>query len=193
MKNYGWGSDNLRREITYAAVGNNKAVIEFANGSTGVVAYYANGSKSLSKEYFEAHHAGRSAVLKDFRELEIYGRRPEKDKSWSQNKGQAKMVADFIDSVCDDLSCICIALCGGVSVQNDRVFGVQKLTNGVVHFFGSRNAGVAQTKIENILSTDFSRTDFAVFKNFSYNRALVSKRKHFLIESHDYDHAFIEF
>jgi hypothetical protein len=33
MKNYGWGSDNLRREITYAAVGNNKAVIEFANGS----------------------------------------------------------------------------------------------------------------------------------------------------------------
>ena len=33
MKNYGWGSDNLRREITYAAVGANKAVIEFANGS----------------------------------------------------------------------------------------------------------------------------------------------------------------
>ena len=33
MKNYDWGSDNLRREITYAAVGANKAVIEFANGS----------------------------------------------------------------------------------------------------------------------------------------------------------------
>lgn len=33
MKNYGWGSDNLRREITYASVGQNKAVIEFANGS----------------------------------------------------------------------------------------------------------------------------------------------------------------
>ena len=33
MKNYGFGSDNLRREITYTAVGNNKAVIEFANGS----------------------------------------------------------------------------------------------------------------------------------------------------------------
>lgn len=33
MKNYGWGSDNLRREITYASVGANKAVIEFANGS----------------------------------------------------------------------------------------------------------------------------------------------------------------
>ena len=33
MKNYGWGSDNLRREITYYAVGNNKAEIHFANGS----------------------------------------------------------------------------------------------------------------------------------------------------------------
>ena len=33
MKNYGWGSDNLRREITYYTVGTNKAVIEFANGS----------------------------------------------------------------------------------------------------------------------------------------------------------------
>lgn len=33
MKNYGFGSENLRREITYASVGANKAVIEFANGS----------------------------------------------------------------------------------------------------------------------------------------------------------------
>ena len=33
MKNYGWGSDNLRREVTYYTVGANKAVIEFANGS----------------------------------------------------------------------------------------------------------------------------------------------------------------
>jgi hypothetical protein len=33
MKNYGWGSDNLRREISYYSVGTNKAVIEFHNGS----------------------------------------------------------------------------------------------------------------------------------------------------------------
>lgn len=33
MKDYGFGSENLRREITYAAVGANKAVIDFANGS----------------------------------------------------------------------------------------------------------------------------------------------------------------
>ena len=33
MKNYEWGSANLRREITFHTVGINKAVIEFANGS----------------------------------------------------------------------------------------------------------------------------------------------------------------
>ena len=33
MKNYGWGSENLRREISYFTVGTNKAVIEFHNGS----------------------------------------------------------------------------------------------------------------------------------------------------------------
>lgn len=33
MKNYGWGSENLRREISYFTVGTNKAVIDFHNGS----------------------------------------------------------------------------------------------------------------------------------------------------------------
>ena len=33
MKNYGWGSDNLRREISECSIGANKAVIEFHNGS----------------------------------------------------------------------------------------------------------------------------------------------------------------
>lgn len=33
MKNHGWGSENLKREISYYTVGTNKAVIEFHNGS----------------------------------------------------------------------------------------------------------------------------------------------------------------
>lgn len=33
MKNYTWGSVNLRNEISYSTVGANKAVIEFKNGS----------------------------------------------------------------------------------------------------------------------------------------------------------------
>lgn len=33
MKNYGWGSENLRNEISLCSIGTNKAVIEFRNGS----------------------------------------------------------------------------------------------------------------------------------------------------------------
>lgn len=73
--------------------------LEFANGSTGVVAYYANGSKALTKEYFEVHHAGCSAILKDFRELEIFGRHRAKLKAWSQNKGQKQMVEAFVENI----------------------------------------------------------------------------------------------
>lgn len=47
MKNYGWGSDNLRREITYASVGLNKAVIEFANGSWIKVATASDTGRGL--------------------------------------------------------------------------------------------------------------------------------------------------
>lgn len=33
MKNYSWGSENLRNEISLCSIGTNKAVIEFRNGS----------------------------------------------------------------------------------------------------------------------------------------------------------------
>lgn len=33
MKNYGWGSANLKREITSVKIGTNEGMIEFANGS----------------------------------------------------------------------------------------------------------------------------------------------------------------
>lgn len=73
--------------------------IEFANGSTGVVAYYANGSKSLEKEYFEAHHAGTSGIIRDFKVTEIYGRKTERHKSLAQDKGQSAMIAAFMEKI----------------------------------------------------------------------------------------------
>ena len=33
MKNYGWGSANLRKEVTSCKIGQNEGMIEFANGS----------------------------------------------------------------------------------------------------------------------------------------------------------------
>ena len=75
--------------------------MQFANGSTGAIAYYANGSKALGKEYLEVHRAGTSAVLRDFKELEIHiERKSDKTKLLNQNKGQAEMVNAFVEALC---------------------------------------------------------------------------------------------
>ena len=71
--------------------------IKFENGSIGTICYYANGSKSLAKEYVEAYRGGRTAVMRDFRELEVYGRgKPVRKKLLNQDKGQKLMVQAFL-------------------------------------------------------------------------------------------------
>ncbi|MBC3845162.1 Gfo/Idh/MocA family oxidoreductase [Winogradskyella echinorum] len=75
-------------------------LIQFENGSSGVVAYYANGSKSMTKEYVEVFSAGLSATLNDFKELKIYGKgKPKKQKIFNQNKGQKEMVEAFVNGL----------------------------------------------------------------------------------------------
>jgi len=74
--------------------------LRFENGSIGVVSYFANGGKSLPKEYIEVHHAGTSAVLTDFKELKLYGSgKPATKRLVSQNKGQPEMMKAFLGSI----------------------------------------------------------------------------------------------
>ena len=78
-------------------------LIQFENGSSGLIAYYANGSKSMEKEYVEVFSAGRSAKLTDFRELKIYGRgKVNKEKLFNQNKGQREMISAFLNGLLTD-------------------------------------------------------------------------------------------
>lgn len=75
-------------------------LIQFENGSTGVIGYYANGSKSLEKEYVEVYSAGTTAILTDFKNLKIYGKgKPSTTKLLNQNKGQKEMVNAFVNGV----------------------------------------------------------------------------------------------
>lgn len=75
-------------------------LIGFENGSTGVVAYFANGSKELPKEQVEIFASGRTAVLSDFKELSIYGKgKVKKTKLLNQNKGQREMVHSFLNGI----------------------------------------------------------------------------------------------
>jgi predicted dehydrogenase len=72
--------------------------LEFGNGSIGTICYFANGSKTLPKEYIEVYSGGVTGIIRDFREIEIHSTgRPRRKKSYLQDKGQARMVATFID------------------------------------------------------------------------------------------------
>lgn len=78
-------------------------LIQFENGSSGVIGYYANGSRSMPKEYVEVFSAGISVTLNDFKELKIYGKgRSKKKKLLNQNKGQKEMVEAFINGLLKD-------------------------------------------------------------------------------------------
>jgi predicted dehydrogenase/threonine dehydrogenase-like Zn-dependent dehydrogenase len=75
--------------------------LRYAGGHIGVVTYVANGDRQLGKERIEVHAAGRSAVLDDFRRLELVERgRRRVRRSWlRQDKGHRGELRAFINSV----------------------------------------------------------------------------------------------
>lgn len=76
------------------------AHIEFENGSTGTLCYFANGSKSLDKEYVEVYQAGWTGILQDFRTLELYGAKGrERKRLLAPDKGQAAMIKTFLEGI----------------------------------------------------------------------------------------------
>lgn len=97
-------------------------LVEFQNGSTGVIAYYANGSKALPKEYFEVYSAGTTGIIYDFKKCEIYGKKCEKTTLPSQNKGQKQMMECFFKALVD----------GKLPISTDEIFSVSKATFAIV-------------------------------------------------------------
>jgi predicted dehydrogenase len=78
--------------------------LKYANGSVGSIQYLANGSKELPKERIELYSSGTTAILNDFRELEVHGNgKPFRKRLLSQDKGQKDQVRLFIEAVKDGL------------------------------------------------------------------------------------------
>ena len=99
-------------------------LLQFENGSSGVIAYYSNGSKSMTKEYVEVFSAGISATLLDFKVLKIYGKgRPKKSKLMNQNKGQKEMVNAFVNGLLQD---------GKAPISFNDVIAVTKTCFGII-------------------------------------------------------------
>jgi len=74
--------------------------LDFENGSIGTICYFANGSGGLAKEYIEVYSGGLTGTIHDFRKLQIYGNgKPLCRRLFSQDKGQASMVRQFIQCI----------------------------------------------------------------------------------------------
>lgn len=73
--------------------------ISFENGSTGIVAYYSNGPKSLLKEHIEVFQSGTSGTINNFKSCSIFGKKKSTKKLLNQDKGQKLMVEGFLKSI----------------------------------------------------------------------------------------------
>ena len=80
-------------------------ILKMENGSIASVNYYANGNKSVHKEYIEVFSGGTIAQIDDFRSLRLFGKRTKTLKSKGQNKGHAEEVKLFLKSIKEGRAC----------------------------------------------------------------------------------------
>ena len=73
-------------------------LLKYKNGSMGVINYFANGSKSYSKERFEVYSQNRTMVIDNFRKSEYFGF-SKSGKSGGQDKGHEEQFRRFVDSL----------------------------------------------------------------------------------------------
>jgi predicted dehydrogenase len=69
---------------------NASLLLRYANGSTAVINYFANGNKAYAKERIEVHSQGRSLILSNWRYLEGFGFKNFKKEKSKQDKGHAE-------------------------------------------------------------------------------------------------------
>jgi predicted dehydrogenase/threonine dehydrogenase-like Zn-dependent dehydrogenase len=92
----------LASDISYS--GDNLSVLmEFASGSQATINYLANGDRAFSKERLEVFGGGHSAVLDDFRRVELVGNGRKKiiRSRWVQDKGHRGELQSFIQAIAD--------------------------------------------------------------------------------------------
>lgn len=75
-------------------------VVKLSDGSVGNINYFATGDRGLPKERIEVHGGGRSAVLDDFRTLEVWRDGKRKiSKRLSQDKGFEQALAAWVQAI----------------------------------------------------------------------------------------------
>lgn len=78
---------------------NASILLKYENGTNAVINYFANGSKSYSKERIEAYSQERTLVLDNWRSLKSYGVKGFSKMKTKQDKGHKKQFELLVDSL----------------------------------------------------------------------------------------------
>ncbi|HEY0110102.1 MAG TPA: dehydrogenase, partial [Fibrella sp.] len=74
-------------------------LLRYENGATGVINYFANGSKAYAKERVEVYSQERTLILDNFKSLKGYGFRGFSGQSGGQDKGHTEQFRQLIASL----------------------------------------------------------------------------------------------
>jgi predicted dehydrogenase/threonine dehydrogenase-like Zn-dependent dehydrogenase len=78
---------------------NASIILKYENGTNAIINYFANGSKSYSKERVEIYHQQRTLVMDNWRKLKGYSFKNFSSASLTQDKGHLNQFRLLIDSV----------------------------------------------------------------------------------------------
>lgn len=92
-------------------------VLQYENGSQGIINYFSNGSKAYSKERIEIFSQNRTAIIDNFRKSKYYGFNSSGMKK-SQDKGQYNQFKLFIDHITTG---------GGAIIPFDEIINTSKV------------------------------------------------------------------
>lgn len=99
-------TDSQVEKVMMIALGNHpesntdnaSIMLKYANGSTGIINYFATGSKSYPKERIEIFSQGKNILIDNFRKVEFYGFKRGNMKK-TQDKGHKEQFRRWLQSV----------------------------------------------------------------------------------------------
>jgi polar amino acid transport system substrate-binding protein len=86
-------------ELPMQAHDNLALTLRFANDSIGTILYVADGSRGVPKERLETFSGTRTAILDDYRTLELFGVDKKRRRARGQDKGHNREVQAFIRAI----------------------------------------------------------------------------------------------
>jgi predicted dehydrogenase len=102
-------NDSLPKSVTAKHISTGRAdsvdhdtisiTVDYEDGSVATILYIANGDKTLPKEEIQVFSGGRTAIMKNFTELEFYRGSGKPSVTQGQGKGHKEEVEAFLSSV----------------------------------------------------------------------------------------------